>query len=133
MPNVLISELDLSPAVVGTDIFLIQHASGAPAEHCTAAQMAVFVAASGTTYFAGTALSLATTNTFNVTTVPIANGGSGQTTASNAFDALAPTTSSGDMIYRTAASGGNVRLAIGTPGQVLGISCLLYTSPSPRD
>ena len=122
MPNVLISELDLSPAVVGTDIFLIQHASGAPAEHCTAAQMAVYVAASGTTYFAGTALSLATTNTFNVTTVPIANGGSGQTTASNAFDALAPTTSSGDIIYRTAASGGNVRLAIGSPGQVLGIS-----------
>jgi trimeric autotransporter adhesin len=122
MPNVLISELDLSPAVVGTDIFLIQHASGAPAEHCTAAQMAVYVAASGTTYFAGTALSLATTNTFNVTTVPIANGGSGQTTASDAFDALAPTTSSGDIIYRTAASGGNVRLAIGTPGQVLGIS-----------
>ena len=122
MPNVLISELDLSPAVVGTDIFLIQHASGAPAEHCTAAQMAVYVAASGTTYFAGTALSLATTNTFNVTTVPIANGGSGQTTASAAFDALAPTTSSGDIIYRTAASGGNVRLAIGSPGQVLGIS-----------
>jgi hypothetical protein len=84
--------------------------------------MAVYVAASGTTYFAGTALSLATTNTFNVTTVPIANGGSGQTTASDAFDALAPTTSSGDIIYRTAASGGNVRLAIGTPGQVLGIS-----------
>jgi len=122
MPNVLISELDLSPAVVGTDIFLIQHASGAPAEHCTAAQMAAYVAASGTTYFAGTALSLATTNTFNVTTVPIANGGSGKTTASDAFGALAPTTSSGDIIYRTAASGGNVRLAIGTPGQVLGIS-----------
>lgn len=122
MPNVLISELDLSPAVVGTDIFLIQHASGAPAEHCTAAQMAVYVAASGTTYFAGTALSLATTNTFNVTTVPIANGGSGQTTASAAFDALAPTTSSGDIIYRTAASGGNVRLAIGSNGQILAAS-----------
>ena len=122
MPNVLISELDLSPQIVGTDKFLVQHIAGPPAEFCTAAQMAVYVAASGTTYFAGTALSLATTNTFNVTTVPIANGGSGQTTASNAFDALAPTTSSGDMIYRTAASGGNVRLAIGSPGQVLGIS-----------
>jgi hypothetical protein len=84
--------------------------------------MAVYMAASGTTYLAGTALSLATTNTFNVTTVPIANGGSGQTTASNAFDALAPTTSSGDIIYRTAASGGNVRLPIGSNGQVLGIS-----------
>ena len=122
MPNVLISELDLSPQIVGTDKFLVQHIAGPPAEYCTAAQMAVYVAASGTTYFAGTALSLATTNTFNVTTVPIANGGSGQTTASAAFDALAPTTSSGDMIYRTAASGGNVRLAIGSPGQVLGIS-----------
>jgi len=122
MPNVLISELDLSPQIVGTDKFLVQHIAGPPAEYCTAAQMAVYVAASGTTYFAGTALSLATTNTFNVTTVPIANGGSGQTTASNAFDALAPTTSSGDIIYRTAASGGNVRLAIGSPGQVLGIS-----------
>ena len=122
MPNVLISELDASPQVVGTDKFLVQHIAGPPAEYCTAAQMAVYMAASGTTYFAGTALSLATTNTFNVTTVPIANGGSGQTTASDAFGALAPTTSSGDIIYRTAASGGNVRLAIGSPGQVLGIS-----------
>ena len=107
MPNVLISELDLSPAVVGTDIFLIQHASGAPAEHCTAAQMAVYVAASGTTYFAGTALSLATTNTFNVTTVPIANGGTNSTATATAGGAAYGT---GTAFALTAA---------GTAGQVL--------------
>lgn len=42
MPNVLISELDASPAVVSTDVFLVQHAAGPPAEYCTAAQVKAF-------------------------------------------------------------------------------------------
>ena len=54
-------------------------------------------------------------------TLPITSGGTGQTTASAAFDALNPMTTVGDMIYEgtgpTAA-----RLAIGTTGQVLTVS-----------
>ena len=50
-------------------------------------------------------------------TLPIANGGTGQTTASAAFDALAPTTTRGDMIYRTGST--NARLPVGTSGQIL--------------
>jgi hypothetical protein len=48
----------------------------------------------------------------NVTgTVAIANGGTGQTTAVTAFDALAPTTTKGDLIVRTSSS--NIRVAVG--------------------
>jgi hypothetical protein len=55
----------------------------------------------------------------NVTgTVAIINGGTGQTTASSAFNALAPATTTGGLI---AGSGVNtyVNLSIGTTGQVL--------------
>jgi len=49
-------------------------------------------------------------NAANVTgTVAIANGGTGQTTAVTAFDALAPTTTLGDVIYHDGTD--NVRLA----------------------
>lgn len=50
-------------------------------------------------------------------TLPIGNGGTGQTTQTDAFDALAPTTTAGDIIYRNASD--NVRLAAGTSSQVL--------------
>lgn len=50
-------------------------------------------------------------------TLPIANGGTGQTTAAAAFDALSPTTTRGDLIYRNATT--NARLAIGSANTVL--------------
>lgn len=52
-------------------------------------------------------------------TVPlvIASGGTGQTGATAAFDALAPTTTQGDIIYFNGTD--NVRLAAGTSGNVL--------------
>lgn len=51
-------------------------------------------------------------------TLGIANGGTGQTTATAAFDALAPTTTKGDIIVSDGAD--NVRLAVGTTnGHVL--------------
>jgi hypothetical protein len=50
-------------------------------------------------------------------TLPIANGGTGQITATAAFDALAPTTTRGDTIYRGASN--NIRLAIGAANTVL--------------
>ena len=50
-------------------------------------------------------------------TLAIANGGTGQTTATAAFDALAPTTTKGDIIVYNGTD--NVRLAVGTDGQAL--------------
>lgn len=54
----------------------------------------------------------------NVTgVVAIANGGTGQTTAVNAFDALSPTTTKGDLIVSNGTD--NVRQAVGTDTYVL--------------
>jgi hypothetical protein len=47
-------------------------------------------------------------------TLPIGNGGTGQVTASAAFDALSPTTTRGDLIFRNATT--NARLAASTSG-----------------
>ena len=51
-------------------------------------------------------------------TLPIANGGTGQTTASAAFNALSPITSTGDLIIGNGTNSAT-RLAIGTNGYVL--------------
>ncbi|AFY00762.1 tail fiber domain-containing protein [Bdellovibrio bacteriovorus] len=50
-------------------------------------------------------------------TLPIANGGTGTTTALGAFNALSPLTSKGDILVRDATN--NIRLPAGTNGQVL--------------
>ena len=55
--------------------------------------------------------------TLPTSTVPIANGGTGQTTKTAAFDALAPTTTAGDTMYFNGTD--VVRLGIGTAGQAL--------------
>jgi hypothetical protein len=73
----------------------------------------------GTTAFTGGAQASLTTEVTGVLPVanggtngllPVVNGGTGQTTAVNAFNALAPTTTLGDLIYATG-SGTNGRLA----------------------
>ena len=51
-------------------------------------------------------------------TLPIANGGTGQTTASAAFNALSPVTTTGDLILGNGTNS-RTRLAIGTNGYVL--------------
>jgi hypothetical protein len=51
-------------------------------------------------------------------TLPIANGGTGQTTASTAFNALSPVTTTGDLIIGTGANTAS-RLAIGANGYLL--------------
>lgn len=53
-------------------------------------------------------------------TLSIARGGTGQATASAAFDALAPTTTSQDLIVRGAS--GNGRLGVGANGTVLTVT-----------
>ena len=55
----------------------------------------------------------------NITgTLGITNGGTGQITASSAFNALSPMTTAGDIIYG-GVSGAGTRLAAGTTSQVL--------------
>ncbi|WP_413587033.1 tail fiber domain-containing protein [Bdellovibrio sp. HCB274] len=49
--------------------------------------------------------------------VPITKGGTGQTTATAAFNALSPTTTKGDLIVRDGTS--DIRLGVGTNGQML--------------
>lgn len=55
------------------------------------------------------------------TDVAIADGGTGASTKTDAFDALSPTTTTGDIIYHNGTD--NVRLAVGTSNtKVLGVS-----------
>jgi len=59
-----------------------------------------------------------TSGTWNATAIAIAHGGTGQTSASAAFNALSPMTTGGDLIYG-GASGAGTRLANGSAGQYL--------------
>jgi hypothetical protein len=54
-------------------------------------------------------------------TLPIANGGTGQTTAAAAFNVLSPLTTTGDIIYEASASTA-ARLPVGSTGQVLTVA-----------
>ena len=56
--------------------------------------------------------------TYSGTALPIANGGTGQTTASAAFNALSPITTAGDLILGNGTNTAT-RLAIGANGYVL--------------
>lgn len=53
----------------------------------------------------------------NVSTIPISDGGTGQTSQTAAFDALAPTTTKGDLVVHNGTD--NIRVAVGTNNQVL--------------
>jgi hypothetical protein len=54
-------------------------------------------------------------------TLPIANGGTGQTTATAAFNALNPMTTTGDILYEASPTTA-ARLGIGSTGQVLTVA-----------
>ena len=88
---------------------------------CSAGQYANAIAANGDLTCAAVQTSQLSGNvslTTQVTgTLPIANGGTGQTTQTAAFDALSPTTTNGDLVIR--GSSNNKRLAVGADGYVL--------------
>ena len=79
-----------------------------------------------------TTLGTITTGTWSAGTIPINKGGTGQTTNTLAFDALAPTTTQGDILYHDGTN--NVRLAKGTSLQMLtmnsGATVPQWSSPS---
>jgi hypothetical protein len=62
-----------------------------------------------------------TSGIWSGTAVTIAKGGTGATTKAEAFDALSPMTTSGDIIYG-GTNGIGTRLGVGTNGQVLTLS-----------
>jgi len=77
----------------------------------------------GSSYVSGsytgiTGVGTLTAGTWNATAIGIAYGGTGQTTASAAFNALSPITTTGDLIIGNGTNSAT-RLAIGTNGYVL--------------
>ena len=93
----------------------------------TATQGAVIVAGLLGTGYGGTGLTSFTsggavyatsTTALTTGTLPIASGGTGQTTASAAFNALSPITTAGDLILGNGTNSAT-RLGIGTNGYVL--------------
>lgn len=58
-----------------------------------------------------------TVNTVSLSTVPVASGGTASTTATTAFNTLAPTTTKGDIIAHNGTN--NIRLGVGTDGFAL--------------
>ena len=95
---------------------LITAASGnaviAPAGTLTGTTLASNVVTSSLT-----SVGTITSGTWNGSTVDIAYGGTGQVTKQAAFDALAPTSAAGDIIYFNGTN--NVALPAGTDGQAL--------------
>jgi hypothetical protein len=96
---------------------LITAASGnaviAPAGTLTGTTLASNVVTSSLT-----SVGTISSGTWNGTTIAIANGGTGQTTAAAAFNALSPITTTGDLIIGTGTNTAG-RLGIGTSGYVL--------------
>ena len=71
-----------------------------------------------TSYTSGGAVYATSTSALTTGTLPIASGGTGQTTASAAFNALSPITTAGDLIIGNG-SNSATRLAIGANGYLL--------------
>ena len=71
-----------------------------------------------TAFTSGGAVYATSTSALTTGTLPIASGGTGQITASAAFNALSPITSTGDLIIGTGVNTAS-RLAIGTNGYIL--------------
>ncbi len=67
------------------------------------------------------ALSAVNNSNWSGTALAVGNGGTGQTTAAAAFNALSPMTAAGDLVYG-GASGAGSRLGIGTANQLLSVN-----------
>ena len=89
-------------------------ASGSGTVTSVAASVPAFLSIAGSPITTSGTLAI----TYSGTAIPIANGGTGQTTAGAAFNALSPITSVGDLIIGDGANSAT-RLAIGASTYVL--------------
>jgi len=96
---------------VDSEIVLFDSTTGKLVKRATGSG---FVKATSGVYSTAASVNLATEVTG---TLPIANGGTGQTSQTPAFDALAPTTTKGDLIVHDGTD--NIRVAVGTNDQFL--------------
>ena len=108
----------LTPSTATTGVVTLAGTLGAANGGTGATTLTGYVKGNGTSAF--TAASTVPASDLSGT-VAIANGGTGQTTAADAFNALDPMTTTGDMIYASAANTA-ARLPVGTTGQVLTVA-----------
>lgn len=113
----------LSKLAIGSTNNVLTVSGGVPAWVAPATGGTVTsVAMTVPTFLSVTGTPITTSGTLAVTlsgtALPVANGGTGQTSASAAFNALSPMTTGGDLIYG-GASGVGTRLANGSIGNVL--------------
>lgn len=113
-----------SPVYVGAaDLKKSTGTSQIPGTQCAANEKLDWV--SGTDSFSCVAIgsldaskiTSGTLATAQLPTIPLNKGGTGETTAAAAFDALSPLTTKGDLIVRNATT--NTRLAVGADGKFL--------------
>ena len=123
--------VDPATFVVGTDAIIVVQFSGAGTYSAgtgltltgnvfsLTAPVATTLGGTGLTSFtSGGAVYATSTSALTTGTLPIASGGTGQTTASAAFNALSPITTAGDLIIGDGANSAT-RLAIGANGYLL--------------
>ena len=135
-----------SPTGTGISTISVASANGLAGTSSggTSPTLTLSTSVTGILYGNGTSIAAATAGEFptlnqnttgtasNVTgTVLIANGGTGQTTAAAAYNALTPLTTAGDIVYEASANTA-ARLAIGSTGNVLTVVAGLpaWTSPA---
>jgi hypothetical protein len=114
-PLVAGSGITLTPASNGMAIGLTNTSTTVNGQTCTLGSACTLTSLNGVTFGTSPATNtvpvVTSSNTTTYETLPIAAGGTGQTTASTAFNALSPLTTEGDLHYYHTAT--NTRLAIG--------------------